>query len=252
MSQAQLIVALDVEDPKEASQIVGLLYPRVKLFKIGSQLFTACGHEAIRAVIEKGGRVFLDLKFHDIPHTVFSAVSSGTGLSATYAPSSTSYPNIGRDVKNATELSVFMMTVHTKGGIEMLKEAVRGATEKARKLEIAKPFIVGVTSLTSDKNENNTEDEVISSAQLAKDARLDGVVCSPLEARAVREKFGKDFIIVTPGIRLKNSPPDDQKRTATVAETVAAGANYIVVGRPILKADDPRRVAEEIISECKG
>jgi orotidine-5'-phosphate decarboxylase len=245
----ELIVALDVDTLKKAEDFVNILSPAVKHFKIGSQLFTAYGPDAVKMVTEKGGRVFLDLKFHDIPNTVFSAVASGTSLSAMPTPSSNSFSNTELKVTDATQLKVFMMTVHIKGGIEMLREAARGAAEKAKELDIAKPFIVGVTRLTSDKDNKNIKEEVIKAARLAKDSGLDGVVCSPHEAKAVRKEFGKDFIIVTPGIRLKNSPLDDQKRTATAAQALAAGADYIVVGRPILEASDPLRVAKDIIAE---
>jgi orotidine-5'-phosphate decarboxylase len=244
----KLIVALDVDSLEKAKRLVDILYPNVKFFKVGSQLFTAFGLGAVKIVTEKGGRVFLDLKFHDIPSTVFSAVASGTALSAIFTPSSISFSNIEREVKDATQLAVFMMTVHTKGGTEMLKAAIKGATEKAAELKITKPFIIGVTRLTSDKNNQNTQEEVIEAARLAKDAGLDGVVCSVGEAAAVRKVCGKDFIIVTPGIRPKDYPADDQKRTATVAEAIAAGADFIVVGRPILEAKDPLKAVKGLMS----
>ena len=251
-SQAKLIVALDVDDSREAKRFVDLLYPTVELFKIGHQLFNKYGPDAVKTVTETGARVFLDFKYHDIPSTVFSAVSSATSVSATLTRSSISFSNIEQKIQEVTQLKIFMMTLHTKGGVEMLKAAVKGATEKAAELKIPKPFLVGVTRLTSDRESENTKNEVIEAALLAKEARLDGVVCSVDEAAAVRKECGQDFIIVTPGIRPKDYPADDQKRKATAAEAAEAGANYIVVGRPILKAKDPRKIAEEIIADCKG
>lgn len=227
----KLIVALDVDTLEEAKRFVGILYPTVKLFKIGSQLFTACGPEAVKMVAEKGGKVFLDLKFYDIPRTVYAAVTSGTGLSTSAEP---------------TIFPVFMMTVHIKGGIDMLKKAVEGASQKAGELKIKKPLVVGVTELTSQEA---SEKDIVDAARIAKEAGLDGVVCSTLEARKVREEFGKNFIIVTPGIRPKGSSADDQKRTATAQEAIEAGADYIVVGRPILEASNPLLAAQEIRRE---
>lgn len=221
----KLILALDVTSIEEARHFVDILYPAVKIFKVGSQLFTSCGPEAVKMVINKGAKVFLDLKFHDIPNTVFSAVSSGTSL------------------------GVFMITVHTAGGKEMLQAAVRAATEKAQELKIKKPYLVGVTVLTSASGEGNARDTVLKRAEFARDAGLDGVVCSAQEAGLVRNKAGKDFKIVTPGIRSANEPKDDQKRTATAKEAIEAGADFIVVGRPILKAQDPLKAAEEILKE---
>lgn len=244
----KLIVALDVEDPKEANRIVGLLYPTVKLFKIGSQLFTAYGPEAVKMVGRYGARVFLDLKFNDIHRTMFKAVACGTGIS--YVPVTVSEAETTEEeYRQAVQYPVFMMTVHASASKTDLEGAVKGARDKAGQLGIRPPYIVGVTVLTS---EETTEDLVLERARKAKEAGLDGVVCSPLEARAVRKEFGNDFIIVTPGIRLKCAPSDDQKRTATAAEAFAAGANYIVVGRPILEAQDPLKVAGEIIRECRG
>ena len=222
---AQLIVALDVETLEEAERLVGLLYPTVKIFKVGSQLFTACGPGAVKVVGKKGAQVFLDLKFHDIPNTVAKAVAQ------------------------TTQLSIVMTTVHIKGGREMLEAAVRGATEKAAELKIKRPFIVGVTRLTSDKQEDNTEQEVLEAAKLAKDAGLDGVVCSVHEVRGVRKEYGNDFLIVTPGIRPKTYQRDDQSRVATAREAVQVGADFLVVGRPIIQAKDPLAVVQGMLEE---
>ena len=244
-SKDKLIVALDVDNLKEAERFVDILYPTVKIFKVGSQLFTACGPEVVKMIGKKGAKVFLDLKFYDIPNTVFLSVGTGTGLNYEI------FPNIGKGVIDATQLAVFMMTVHTKGGMAMLKEAVRGAKQKAEELKIAKPFVVGVTRLTSEENKGDIQSEVLEGARLAKDAGLDGVVCSTQEAALIRKEFGKDFIIVTPGIRPKGAAVDDQRRTATASEAIAAGSNYLVVGRPIIKAKDPLKTAEEILADIK-
>lgn len=241
----KLIVALDVDSLKKAEYFVDILYPRVKIFKVGSQLFTVSGPEAVKMVAKKGAHVFLDLKFHDIPNTVFLSIGTGTALNYEI------HPNITGTVIEATELAVFMMTVHIQGGIAMLKSAVRGATEKANALNIARPFIVGVTRLTSEEYNENTQAEVLSSARLAKDAGLDGIVCAASEAGIVRKEFGGDFIIVTPGIRPKGVSAGDQKRIATAQEAIKAGADYIVVGRPIIESENPLSAAEKILDDIK-
>jgi orotidine-5'-phosphate decarboxylase len=209
----------------------------VGIFKVGKQLFTHAGPKVIDMIRQKGQKVFLDLKFHDIPNTVYLASKSGTALSVNCI--------FTGKLCNAP---VFMMTVHIKGGREMLRLAVRGAAEKAKELNVIKPFIVGVTRLTSDQADENIEKEVLVAARLAKDAGLDGVVCSALEAKKIRLELGKEFIIVTPGIRAKDAPVNDQKRTATAQEAIEAGANYIVVGRPIIEAKDPLKAVEDLIT----
>jgi len=251
----ELIVALDVDTLEKAKHFVGILYPTVKLFKVGSQLFTAYGPEAVKMVVKEGAKVFLDLKFHDIPHTVSSTVASGTSLSCEPVFVSTISSNIEEDVRQNTQPAVFMMTVHTMGGEEMLKAAVSGATEKAAELKIIKPFIVGVTRLTSDENSKNTLQAVLEAAKLAKNSGLDGVVCSVNEAAAVRSECGKDFIIVTPGIRPRGYNKDDQARVATEQEAIEAGADFLVVGRPILDAKDPvlaTKIILESMQKAKG
>ncbi len=222
----KLIVALDVDSLKKAENFVGTLFPKVKIFKVGSQLFTACGPQAVNMIQKKGAKVFLDLKFHDIPNTVKNAVEI------------------------ATSLKVFMLTLHISGGREML-EAIANIP--------GRPLVVGVTVLTSS-NENDAEHSVLSLARLAKNSGLDGVVCSVHEAAMVRKECGRDFIIVTPGIRLArlhcggagSKTLDDQKRTATAKEAIEAGADYIVVGRPILESKNPLLIAQEIIGEAYG
>ncbi len=240
----KLIVALDVDTLEKAEHFVDTLSSKVKLFKIGSQLFTACGPEAVKMVGERGGRVFLDLKFHDIPNTVRNAVFTGTSLSCIL---STVYPDLHKSIAAAIQYPVFMMTVHTDGGIEMMRYALEGAAKRAKELKITRPFVVGVTVLTSNEKEETTADLVLERAGWVKNAGLDGVVCSVQEAAAVRKAYGKNFLIVTPGIRPKGADLGDQKRVATAKDAIAAGADYIVVGRPILEAKDPLKAVEELI-----
>lgn len=235
----KLIVALDVDDLSKAKEIVDRLYPTVRFFKVGSQLFTACGEEAVIMVGKKGAKVFLDFKFHDIPNTVFASVCSSTALGMEVVPSE-------KNLEIFESGYVFMITVHTQGGPEMMKAAVKGAEETSKELNIKKPYVVGVTVLTSDAQENTTN-VVLARAKLAQEAGLDGVVCSVHEAAAVRTACGKDFIIVTPGIRPKGAQADDQKRVATAQEAITAGADYIVVGRPVLEAKDPLAAVQGLL-----
>ncbi len=227
----RLIVALDVRSLDEAKALVDKLIPAVKIFKVGLGLFTLCGPAAVKMVKDKGGKVFLDLKFHDIPNTAASAVIA------------------------ASDLGVFMLNVHALGGSEMMKkaaEAVKGKTDK--------PKILGVTILTSmDQRaigevgiKRDVEEEVLDLAKMAKDAGLDGVVASPLETSAIRERSGKDFIVVTPGVRPEWAAKGDQKRIATPAGAIRAGADYIVVGRPVIEAGDQAEAARKIIEEMEN
>ncbi len=218
----KLILALDTDDLRSARRFVNLLYPAVGLYKIGPVLFTAYGPGIVETVRKKGGGVFLDLKFHDIPNTVAHAV------------------------RQATRLGVMMMTLHTCGGQEMMRRAADAAREEAAALKVRKPLLVGVTVLTSDTGAGNTLDTVLERAQLAKAAGLDGVVCSVLETAQVRKICGPDFVIVTPGIRPKGADVQDQKRVATAADAVSAGSTYLVVGRPILEAEDPLLAVETL------
>lgn len=221
----RIIVALDVNTDKQARKFIERLSPAIKIFKIGPVLFTAYGPRAIELVRKKGAHVFLDLKFHDIPNTVANAV------------------------RQATRLKVRMLTLHTSGGEEMLMRAAQAAKEEAAKLKIKKPVLLGITVLTSDKQSANTEKTVLQRARLAAKAGLDGIVCSVREAKAVRKACGRGFIIVAPGIRPKSSLAGDQKRVATAKDAFAAGADYIVVGRPILEAADPLEAVKNIIKE---
>jgi orotidine-5'-phosphate decarboxylase len=245
----KLIVALDLDSLEKAENIVETLGNRVKFYKIGSQLFTACGPKAVEMIAKKDKQVFLDLKFLDIPNTVSSAVASGTASSIKIVPIPSGLEEVKADeqVKKYLSFPVFMMTLHTLGGIEMLKEAVKGATEKANELKRQKPYLVGVTVLTSEAANKDTSRTVLERAHLAKDAGLDGVVCAATETKMIREEFGPDFIIVNPGIRAKIAKGNDQKRVTTAKEAIEAGANYIVVGRPILEAKDPLKALDDLL-----
>lgn len=218
----EIILALDVDSFDKARNIVNELYPVIKTFKVGSQLFTACGPKVIDAINKKGASVFLDLKFFDIPNTVAHAV------------------------RNATRCKVKMMTLHILGDEEMIKAAVSAAGDEAKKLKIKKPMLIGVTVLTSKEAKSS---DVLTLARMGIECGLDGVVCSALEVRMLREELNKKFVIVTPGIRSKGGLVNDQKRTATVSEAVKAGSNFLVVGRPILESKDRRAAAREMSGE---
>jgi orotidine-5'-phosphate decarboxylase len=225
----QLIVALDVDTLEEAKTLVGRLNGDVGIYKVGSQLFTACGPAVVRHLLKAGKKVFLDLKFHDIPNTVANAVSAAVGL-------------------NEGERGIFMCTLHTSGGGEMLRRAVAAATKTAHNIGVMQPLLVGVTILTSEAKRDNILKLVLESARLARESGLNGVVASCQEAVAIRNKFGDDFVIVTPGIRPEGSQAEDQKRVATPQEAMASGSDFLVVGRPIIKADNPSVVTRRILS----
>ena len=229
----QLLVALDVDNAVQATELALRLKERVGGIKIGSTLFTAEGPALVRRLIDQGHRVFLDLKFHDIPHQVAGAVAA------------------------ATRLGAWMLTVHASGGGDMLKAAKRAATETASAMNRPAPIIVAVTALTSlDDNalveigvDRSMDRQVEALAALALRAGLEGVVASPREIGMLRAKF-PSLTIVTPGIRASSAPADDQSRTLSAREAIAAGANYLVVGRPIVAAADPRSAAEDIARSC--
>ena len=227
-----VLVALDVPTEDAAMGLARDLAPTVGGFKIGSQLFTSAGPEIVRRIRGLGGAVFLDLKFHDIPNTVAKAVEAGV------------------------RLDVQMLTVHTSGGLEMLRAAEESAQESAQKAGRTPPLVLGVTVLTSmDVRslsaigcEANVGKQVERLANLAVRAGLRGLVCSPLEITALRQLLPEDVKLVTPGIRTGSEPGDDQKRTLAPREAVAAGADWLVIGRPIYAAQNPRRAAEEILA----
>lgn len=207
----KLILALDVDSFEQARKLVGQLYPRIKIFKVGSQLFTACGPKIVESIRKTGAEVFLDLKFFDIPNTVAHAV------------------------RQAVRLKVKMLTLHILGDEEMLHAAVKAAKEESRRLKTRRPMLIGVTILTSRETGKS---DVITLARIGLESGLDGVVCSAHETPLLRKKFGKKFVIVTPGIRPAGASAGDQKRTATPKEAIKAGSSFLVVGRPILEAKD--------------
>jgi orotidine-5'-phosphate decarboxylase len=242
----QLIVALDVDTGARAGALADALRGVAGGFKIGSRLFTAEGPSAVRQLVERGHRVFLDLKFHDIPNTVAGAVAA------------------------ATRLGVWMVNVHASGGIDMMRAARTAAADMAARQGARPPLLIAVTVLTSLDATMLAEvgvcrgllDQVESLACQAQDAGLDGVVASPQELPRLRVRCGPQFLIVTPGIRgtittaggggVEPLRHDDQARTLSAGEAIRAGASYLVVGRPIIEAADPRAAAEAIVTDMDG
>jgi orotidine-5'-phosphate decarboxylase len=229
----KIIFALDVEHFSEAQQWVKLLKNHVGMFKVGKQLFTHAGPKVIDMILAKGQKVFLDLKFHDIPNTVAKAG------------------------EEATKHNVTMFNLHALGGFEMMKKTAEASRAVAKTLGVPKPLILAVTILTSMDEETIKEvgiqgpimDQVGRLAALALKADIDGVVASPREITIIRQNCGDRFLIVTPGIRMPSSKSDDQKRTLSPREAVAAGADYLVIGRPIKDAKDPIEATEKIIED---
>ena len=222
----RLIVALDFSSFNEAFSLVQKLQGRVGMFKVGKELFTREGPSAVRQIVDRGERVFLDLKFHDIPNTVARAVEAAVSLGAC------------------------LVNVHASGGRKMMQAAAEAASG-------GNAAVIAVTVLTSLRDEDVREagfalgpDELVPRlARLALEAGLDGVVAAPTDAARLRRELGSDFLIVTPGVRPAGSTKDDQARIATPAEAVRQGADYIVVGRPITQAADPVKAAEAIVAE---
>ncbi len=228
--QNPIIAALDVPEVETALQLVAELAPVVGAFKIGSELFTSAGPDIVRRIRGTGASVFLDLKFHDIPNTVAKAVAA------------------------ATRLDVQMLTIHTSGGLEMMRAAEESAQQTAKQSGRNAPLVLGVTVLTSMDTNNINEVGVGGSvghqverlASLAVKAGLRGLVCSPLEIAGLRQLLPASVQLITPGIRTGAEKADDQKRTLTPAEAMAAGANWLVIGRPIYAARNPRGAVETI------
>ena len=226
-----IIVALDVPSAESALKLAELVAPAVGAFKIGKELFVSAGPDIVRRVRATGASVFLDLKFHDIPNTVAKAVAA------------------------ATRLDVQMLTIHTSGGGEMMHAAEKAAQDTAKSLGLAAPLVLGVTVLTSsDANtlaeigcQPNVGQQVERLATLAVKSGLRGLVCSPLEIADLRQILPAEIQLVTPGIRTGAEKADDQKRTLTPREAIAAGASWLVIGRPIYAAENPRLAAEKIL-----
>lgn len=233
-----LLVALDVENGARALQLATTLRDVAGGFKVGSRLFTLEGPSLVRRLVDAGARVFLDLKFHDIPNTVAQAVEA------------------------AVLTGAWMVNVHASGGVPMMEAAARAAADTAARAGTPPPVVIAVTVLTSideaTLHETGVErpllDQVVTLARMTRRAGLAGVVASPQETAAIRAACGPEFVIVTPGIRgaAAGGEKNDQSRTMSPAEAVTAGASYIVVGRPIIAAADPRAAAQAIVRELGG
>jgi orotidine-5'-phosphate decarboxylase len=258
-AKERLIIALDVETAGGARRLFDALRGEAGMFKVGSQLFTAAGPEFVRELVEAGARVFLDLKFHDIPNTVAAAS------------------------REAARLGVALFNLHAAGGAEMMRRAAEATREEAARLGVARPALIAVTVLTSmdaaalaetgvgvtgnaqtteaggdvgassvGAGATSVEAQVRRLARLADACGLDGVVASPHEVAPVRESVARaGFLVVTPGVRPHSAAHDDQKRVMTPAEAVRAGADFIVVGRAVLNAPDPARAADEVVREME-
>ena len=236
-AKERLVVALDVDSDTEALGIVAELKDAVGLFKVGHQLFTAYGPDIVRRIIGAGGRVFLDLKYHDIPNTVAKASAE------------------------AVKLGVSIFNVHSLGGLDMMKAAKESAKETAHQYNLPMPMVLAVTILTSMDEKSlrkelkitrSLQRQVAHLARLAQRAGMSGVVASPQEIRMLRRAVRGAFIILTPGVRPAWAGKDDQKRVMTPEEAVTAGADYIVVGRPVLKTADRREAVRKILEEMNS
>jgi orotidine-5'-phosphate decarboxylase len=226
-----IIAALDVPTVERALNLAKEIAPVVGGFKVGSELFTSAGPDIVKKIRATGASVFLDLKFHDIPNTVAKAVAA------------------------ATRLDAQMLTIHTSGGLEMMRAAEASAQQTANQAGLNAPLVLGVTVLTSSDSRTLAEigceadmgKQVSRLAQLAVKAGLRGLVCSPLEIADLRQILPAHIQLVTPGIRTGAEKADDQKRTLTPREAIDAGANWLVIGRPIYAAENPRAAAEKIL-----
>jgi orotidine-5'-phosphate decarboxylase len=233
-AKEKIIIALDVPTRKEALSLISGL-KEAHIFKVGMELFTAEGPRLLEEITREGKKVFLDLKYHDIPNTAAGAVRS------------------------AARHGVHMLTLHTSGGREMLARAVEAGAQEAAASGKPRPSLLGVTVLTSLKEAElknigvpaSVADQVLRLALLAKEAGLDGVVCSPQEIEIIKKEFGRDFLVVTPGIRPAWAAVDDQKRIMTPAEALRKGADYMVIGRPITGAASPHEAFLKIAKELE-
>lgn len=234
-AKGRVIVALDVPREKKALELVELLLPLTPYFKVGLELYHHAGPPVVRKIRERGGRVFLDLKFHDIPNTAAGAARAAAASGA------------------------FMFNLHALGGEEMLRAAAGAAFEEARQRGMDPPLVLGVTVLTSMDGEGlrrvgvtrPLEEQVLELARLCRRCRLQGVVASPRETARLRRELGEDFLIVTPGIRPPGSERMDQKRVMTPREAVEAGADYLVIGRPVTAAPDPPAALKALLETLK-
>lgn len=231
-----IVVALDVDTVEQAMSLVERLRGSVGMFKVGKQLFTAAGPDVVYRIIGMGEKVFLDLKFHDIPNTVAKA-----GV-------------------EAARLGVSIFNLHAMGGSKMMRATVEAVNETAEREGIQRPLILGVTVLTSHTQESlnevgierRLEDEVVALARLCNTSGIDGVVASPQEIIPIREAVrDRDFVVLTPGVRPAGTALNDQSRVMTPAEAICAGADFLVVGRPITASDDPVMAAQKILEEIE-
>ena len=237
-AKEKLIVALDVDSADEALHLFGELRGEAGMFKVGSQLFTTAGPDLVRRLVKEGARIFLDLKFHDIPNTVSAAA------------------------REAVRLGVTLFNVHAAGGTEMMRRSAEATAEEAARLGVKKPSLIAVTVLTSmdadSLNEtgvtaSNVEEQVRRLARLADGSGLDGVVASPHEIVPVREAVGRaGFLVVTPGVSPTAAAYEDQKRVTSPSEAVRRGADFIVVGRAVLNSPDPAAAARAVVREMEN
>ena len=226
---SKIIVALDYADSKSALALVNQLNPQLCKLKVGKELFTAAGPQLVEQLIAKNFKVFLDLKFHDIPNTVAKACEA------------------------ASNLGVWMLNVHASGGSAMMQAALEGVNKSAYK-----PYLIAVTVLTSMNQaslseigiESSVENQVLKLAKLTQQAGLHGVVCSAMEAKLLKKHLNSDFLLVTPGIRPANVNQDDQSRVVTPQDALNSGASYLVIGRPITQAPNPLQALEDILQTC--
>ncbi len=232
----RIIVALDVQSVTEAQKLLDQLAGRVGYYKVGMELYNALGPSVVEMVAGRGGKVFLDLKFHDIPNTVARAAEVVTGL------------------------GVSIFNIHASGGKEMMSAAAQAAAKRAVELGVSRPMLIAVTVLTSMDERTlreevgvgrPIEDTVVAWSRLAREAGLDGVVASPREIRAIKLACGPEFLTVTPGVRPAWAAANDQKRVMTPGEAVAMGGDYLVIGRPITAAPDPVEAVERIVAEME-
>ena len=237
-AKERIILALDVDDRSKALELVEQLKDYVGAFKVGMQLYNSLGPDIVRDIQDRGGKVFVDLKFHDIPNTVAAA---------------------GRVM---TRLQCYMFNVHAAGGKEMMERMVQDVEKEAQQLRVQAPLLLAVTVLTSLSQQQleeelfikgmNIEELVVQWALMAQAAGMDGVVCSPREIRPIKQACGEKFKTITPGIRPVWAAAQDQKRITTPAQALELGTDYMVIGRPIRAAADPVEAAQKIIDELEA